>query len=230
MLMYLRKSLFIVAAAAMLVFALAACAETETEQEEAPDGEQTSAEQTMTEDTAMTTETTMMEDTGGTVGAGEVTVGGFVVESPGVPAREVPEVATNPEAVNEYLGEVRPVIDGTVRDITGLVNPEVQVGEDGVTLDLNLNSLEEARQSVEDGAAELQEIQPPEDLQPINDRLVESYEEALPAYQNMAEAAQNGDPEQFATATQESLPQIQAFNTEVNAIIEDLEQASGSGS
>lgn len=224
--MYLRKPLLIAAAvSAMLV--LAACGD--ATEEEAPEEGQTSAEQTMAEDTAMTEETTAMEEeTDATVGAGEVTVGGFTVESPGVPASEIPEAAASQEAVNEYLGEIRPVIDGTVRDISGLVDPEVEIGDDGsISIDPNFSSLDEARQSVEDGATELQNIDAPEELAPINDRLVEAYEEALPAYQNVAEAAQSGDPGQFATATQESLPQIQAFNTEVNAIIEDLEQAGG---
>lgn len=224
--MYLRKSLFVATIAALLVFALSACAETDTEQEDT----ETANGETTTEQTATAPEEeTTAEETGGTVGAGEVTVGGFVVESPGVPAREVPEVTASPEEVEEYLGQVRPVVDDTVRDISGLVNPEVQVGEDGVSLDLNLTSLEEAQQSVDEGADRLREIDAPEGLQPINDRLVESYEEALPAYQQIAQAAQNGDPEQFASATQEALPQVQAFNTEVNAILEDLEQASGSG-
>lgn len=221
--MFLRKLLAAIAAAS-LVFALSACSEATQEETTSANG-QSSGGQTMAE---APEETTMMEETTeAMVGAGEVTVGGFVVESPGVPESEVPEVVTSPDAVNEYLGEVRPVIDGTVRDISGLVDPEVQIGDDGsISIDPNLSSLEEARQSVEDGAAELQEIQAPEELAPINDRLVTAYEDAQPAYQNIAEAAQNGDPEQFATATQESLPQIQAFNTEVNAIIEDLERAS----
>jgi len=212
----------------MLVFTLAACGET-TEQEEAPEEGQTSAEQSMAEESAMMEETTMAtEETGGTVGAGEVTVGGFTVESPGVPARDIPEVAASQAAVDEYLGQVRPVIDETASDISGLVDPEVELGDDGsISIDPNFSSLDEARQSVEDGATELQELDAPEELQPINDRLVEAYEEALPAYQNIAEAAEGGDVEGFATATQESLPQIQAFNTEVNAIIEDLEQAGG---
>lgn len=225
--MYLKKLLLV----AVLAFALSACGETQQEDTSAPDGQTTQAtgtgeETTPTETTAMeTTETT--ETTEAAVGAGEVTVGGFVIESPGVPAREVPEVATDPEAVNEYLDQVRPVVDGTARDISDLVNPEVQIAEDGtISIDPNLASLEEAQQSVQDGASELQQIDPPADLALINDELVAAYEEAAPAYQNIAEAAQSGDPEQFASATQESLPRIQAFNTEVNAILEDLEQAA----
>jgi hypothetical protein len=226
--MYFRK-LLAATVAASLVFALPACSESAQEETTSggqSSGGQTSGGQTMAESGR---ETTMTEETTeAMVGAGEVTVGGFVVESPGVPASEVPEIETSREDVNEYLGQVRPVVDDTVRDISGLVNPEVEIGEDGsVSIDPNVTSLDEASRSVEDGANALREIQPPEGLEPVNDRLVTAYEEALPAYQNIAEAAGSGDPERFASATQESLPQIQAFNTEVNAIIEDLEQATG---
>ncbi len=225
--MHLKKLFITAAVAASLVFALAACSETENGQgETSASGEQASDSggQTMME---AQEETTMAEATEEMVGEGEVTVGGFVVESPGVPERSIPEVETSREDVNEYLGQIQPIIDGTVRDITSLVEPEVQVGEDGVSLDLNLSSLNEARQSVEEGAAGLREIQPPEGLEPINDQLIELYEDALPAYQNISEAAENGSPEEFASVVDESLPQIQAFNNEVNQILQDLERAAG---
>ncbi len=226
--MFIRKPLIAAIAAITASLMLSACSETQNGQGEAsaPD-EQTSASggQTMME----AQEETTMEESEEMVGEGEMTVGGFVVESPGVPERSVPEVATSREDVNEYLGQIQPIIDGTVRDITSLVEPEVQVGENGVSLDLDLSSLNEARQSVEEGAAELREIQPPEGLEPINDQLVELYDDALPAYQNISEAAQGGSPEEFATVVDESLPQIQAFNNEVNQILQDLERAAGEG-
>lgn len=218
--------------AAVLALTLSACGETQNQQEEAAPGGGPTPSGTPAGPSGQTTpetqeETTMvMEETEAMVGEGEVTVGGFVVESPGVPESSVPEVATSPEAAREYLDQVQPIVDDTVRDISGLVNPEVQVEGDGITLDLNLDSLEEARQSVEEGANQLQQLDPPEGLGQINQQLVESYEQVLPAYQNIADAAQSGDPEQFASATQESLPEIQAFNTEVNAITEDLERAA----
>lgn len=226
---HLKKLFMAAVAAAAVSFALSACSETQPEQGgTSASGEQTSASggQTMMESQE---ETTMAEATEEMVGEGEVTVGGFVVESPGVPERSIPEVEASREDVNEYLGQIQPIIDGTVRDITSLVEPEVQVGENGVSLDLDLSSLNEARQSVEEGAAELREIQPPEGLEPINDQLVELYDDALPAYQNISEAAQGGSPEEFATVVDESLPQIQAFNNEVNQILQDLERAAGEG-
>ncbi|MGH3090052.1 MAG: hypothetical protein ACRDSJ_22450 [Rubrobacteraceae bacterium] len=207
----------------LLVFALAACGDTEEGQEDttAPDGEQTSEEQTMREEATMAG-----ADGDEMVGEGEVAVGGFVVESPGVPEQSVPEVVTDPESVNEYLGQVRPVVDDTVRDITGLIDPEVRFEDGGVSLDLNATSLEEAEQSVQNGADRLREMDTPEELEPINDQLIEAYERAQPAYRDVAEAAQSGDPEQLDSVVNESLPQIQAFNAEVSGIIQDLEQAS----
>jgi hypothetical protein len=226
-----------------LALALAGCGE-EAQQEEAPadgNGEQAAEPENgaatedtaTTEDTAMQ-ETTMMEDTAmegtgeqGTLGAGQVTVGGFTVESPGVPAREVPEVQVSQEEAQQYLDEVRPIAEDTVRDVSDLVDPQVRVENGNVVLDLGEDNLREARDSVEEGAERLRQVDPPANLEPINEQLIDAYEQAQPAYEDIIRAAEGGDPGEISSAVQESLPQIEQFRSEVNAIIQDLEQAAG---
>ena len=52
----------------------------------------------------------------------------------------------------------------------------------------------------------------PEYLQPIHERLVSVYEEVLPTYDNVIEAAGSRDPDQVREVAGQSLPRIERFN------------------
>lgn len=238
-----RKSLL------LLVFllttgVLAGCAEEQPQQGDtsgetaARGGAQTTSEATAPGTTAGGT--TMAGATGGTTMGGTTgggttvsaagdaaTVGGFVVESPNAPETTIPEVSVSRADAREYLDQVRPVIEGSVQDVSGLAQPEVSIENGNLSLDLPVNSLEEARGDIQDGLDELRNIEPPQSLEPINQQLIESYERALPAYENIIEAADSGDVDRISDAVQENLPKIERFNAEARAILQDLEQAAG---
>ena len=79
-----------------------------------------------------------------------------------------------------------------------------------------------------DGLEWLREVTPPEDLEPIHQRLIEAYEQALPAYNEIIEAADSGDPQRMSAAVSENLPRIESFNEETRAILQDLEHTAES--
>jgi hypothetical protein len=188
------------------------------EQTEAqPAGDGATAEQTAVPTTAEVEQTSR----------GGVTVGGFSVEGPGIEEATVPQVSVDREAARQYLQQVRPIVDDTARDISGLVQPDVSLQNGNLSLDVEVTSLEEARAEVQSGLERLRELDPPEGLGPINQQLIEAYEQALPAYDNIIQAAESGDPQQVSNAVQESLPRIERFNDQAQAIVQDLEQATG---
>ena len=98
----------------------------------------------------------------------------------------------------------------------------------GISLDVEVTSLEEARASVRDGLEQLREVDPPGDLEPIHRRLIEAYEQSLPAYDAIVEAAESGDPQRVSAAVRDNLPRIERFNEISRAILQDLEQAAHS--
>lgn len=169
---------------------------------------------------------TTMEQTAAEAPPGEVVVGGFSVETPEGEEVNVPQVSVEQEQVQQYREQVQPIVEDTVRDVSGLVQPEVRLEDGNLSLDVKVASLEEARTSVEDGLDRLRELQPPEELEPINERLIEAYEQALPAYDDIIEAAGSRDPDRISSAVRENLPRIERFNDETQAILQDLERAA----
>jgi hypothetical protein len=128
-------------------------------------------------------------------GGGRVAVGGFSVEALGDTEATVPRVSVEREAAREYLNQVRPIVEGTARDVSDLVGPEVQVVNGQLEVDLGVGSLREAREDVSRGLERLREIRAPEELEPVHERLISAYEKVLPAYDNVIE------PQRAATQT-----------------------------
>jgi hypothetical protein len=205
-------------AAGFLTLILAGCGEQTRE------GQQGSPEQgTQGGRPATTTEQTTQLGSGGD----RVRVGGFSVEGPGRAETTVPQVSVERQAAREYLSQVQPIVEDTAGDVSGLVQPEVRLEDGQLVLDVGLDSLREAREDVRGGLERLRQVRPPDGLDPIHERLISAYEEALPAYDNVIEAAESGDPDRLSSAVRESLPRIERFNAEVNAIIQDLQHAAG---
>lgn len=215
------------AAAAMMATFLTSCGSAEQEETaaESSGGSRTTGGESsvVTEPSTEGSEMSAMETT---AASDEATVGGFTVESPDGGEISVPEVAVDPQEAEAYLRDVRPVVEDSVRDISGLVEPEVGIEDGNVSLDLNVRSLDEARRSIENGADGLRELQPPDGLEGINDQLIEAYEEAVPAYQSIADAAEGGDPQEITNVVRQSLGDIERFDNEVEAILQDVEQAA----
>lgn len=221
---------------ALFALILAGCAE------EQPQGSTTAGEDGAQRDTDVTVMettsaggTTVTKTTGGTTGGGttvassdgEVTVGGFVVETPNAPDTTVPEVTISRQDAQEYLDEVQPIIEDSVQDFSNLAKPDVKMENGSLTLDVPIESLESTRSDIRDGLDQLRQIEPPQSLEPINQQLIESYERVLPAYTDIIEAANQGDIGRLSNAVQENLPRIERFNSEARAILQDLEQAAG---
>lgn len=161
------------------------------------------------------------------VTGGEAAVGGFVVESPNAPETTIPQVSVSQADAREYLDQVQPIIEDSVRDVSGLAQPDVSLENGNLSLDLPVSSLEEARGNIQNGLDQLRQTEPPQSLEPINQQLIESFERVLPAYDNIIEAANSGDAGRISDAVQENLPRIERFNAEARAILQDLEQAAG---
>lgn len=158
----------------------------------------------------------------------DVTVGGVVVEDPGFPEFTVPEATVPQEAAGEYLGKVRPIIEGSTRDVSGLLGSEASVREGDLTLSVGADTLENARSDVQNGLDRLRGVQAPENLQPIDEQLISSYERGLSAYNSLLDAVESGESQRVTEAVQNSLPRIERFNAETAAIVQSLEQGAGS--
>ena len=211
-------------ASVAVLLAVAGCG---GEQQQGPDAEVRAPEESVAEENRALERTTVA---GGTTMErtvhDAVSVGGFSVERPDGDETTVPQVTVEREEVQRYEGQVRPVIEETVRDVSDLVQADVRLENGDLSLDVEVTSLEEARASVRDGLERLQEIDPPEGLEPVHQRLVEAYEQVLPAYDEIIGAAESGDPQRMSAAVSENLPRIESFNDGARAISQDLEQAT----
>lgn len=161
-----------------------------------------------------------------TDGNGEVTVGGFAVEGPGG-EETIPRVSADREAAREYVEQVRPIVEDTARDVSGLARPEVRVENGRLALDVDAESLRGARDEVQGGLERLRAVEPPEGLEPVNERLISTSEGGLSAYDDLVAAAESGNPEELRAAVRESLPRIERFNEEARAVTQELQRAVG---
>src|SRR5918995_6166058 len=215
----LRKAMLI-ATLAVLLAAVGCGADQEQGQQEGdgagPKQTTTEERQTAPEDTQALEETTVME---GTTSTSEVvSVGGFSVERPNGGQITVPEITTEREDVLRYQAQVRPIIEDTVRDVSDLVQVDVGLEDGNLSFDVEVASLQEARKSARNGLKRLREINLPEDLEPIHQHLIRSYERVLPAYEELIEAANSEDLRRMSAAAKENLPGIEGFNEETSAI------------
>lgn len=226
----LRQAVLI-ATLAVLLAAVGCGADQEQGQQEedgaAPEQTTTEEMETTAADTQAVEETTVMEGTT-TTPPEVVSVGGFSVERPDGGETTVPEVTAEREDVRRYQAQVRPIIEDTVSDVSDLVQADVSLENGNLSFDVEVASLQEARNSVRDGLERLREINPPEDLEPIHQRLIRAYERVLPAYDEIIEAANSENPRRMSAAVRENLPRIESFNEETRAILQDLEQAATS--
>ena len=215
--------------AASLVFGFAGCGgedappagEENTPAPEEPNDEETAGELTEQEPVRANDGTTGAEGAAGE----QVEVGGFTVGGFDAPDVEVPRVTATREDALEYLNEVEPILGEGVRDVSEVVRPRARVDNGRVELGVDAAPVEEARAAAQQNLERLRQVQPPRGLEPIQNQLVDSYEKALPAYTNIIEAFDSGDPQRLQEAVQENLPLIEQFNAVERGILQDLHEA-----
>jgi len=159
----------------------------------------------------------------------EVAVGGFAVVGPTGEVIDVPAVTTERSDAEIYLDAVRPVLEDTNRDLSRQINPSAELQNQTLTLSIEVESIEQADEAIEEGLEVLRYVEPPDSLQPIHELLVASYEEAVLAYDNLLEAFGSGDLNELAAAARTSFPKIQQFNATGRAILQELDRAEGPG-
>lgn len=155
----------------------------------------------------------------------EAIIGGFSIEGPAGREIYVPATIAERDDLESYVPSVRSVVENTALDVSRFVDPSVELQDQTLTVSVGVESLEEARATVESGLEDLQEIEPPESLEPVHELLVASYVQALAAYGDMIQAFESGDVEVLSEAVQDNLPEIEQFNAETRAITQELERA-----
>lgn len=155
----------------------------------------------------------------------EVVVGGFTIEGPNGREISIPEATVERRAVEGYVGEVRPIIEDTARDLSGVINPTAELEDRTLTLSIEVESIERAQAAAREGLDELRQIEPPEDLEPVHERLVNAYETALPAYDDIIAAFESDDVATLTAAVQENLPEIEQLVAQARTILQELERA-----
>ena len=158
--------------------------------------------------------------------AEEVVVGGFTVEGPDGQEITVPEASVNQAAAEDYAESVRPIVEETAGGLSRAINPSAGLENQTLTLSIEIEAAEQAQAAVQKGLEDLRQIQPPEELEPIHERLMNAYEQAVPAYENIIQAFGSEDPDTLTAAARESLPEIERLIVEARMILRDLERAA----
>jgi hypothetical protein len=155
----------------------------------------------------------------------EVTIGGFSIEGPSGREISVPETTAEREDVEEYVYSVRPIIEESAVDLSRFVDPSADLQNETLTVSFGVEALEEARATVEAGLEDLQQLDPPESLEPVHELLVAAYVQGLSAYDNVIDAFESGDLDVLRDAVQENLPEIEQLTVEARSILQELERA-----
>lgn len=136
-----------------------------------------------------------------------------------------PPITADRQAVQQYWDQVRPILENTARDVARVANVDVNLDGGDVSVGIDPNAVEAARQEAQQGLDELKAIKPPAGLEETHRRLVTAYEEAIPALNNFLGAIQSGDPIQIARAVRNDLPKIQNLLGEIETVRQQLQQA-----
>ena len=145
---------------------------------------------------------------------------------PGLQGNNQPEIKADKAAVRQYWNQVRPILDDTARDVAKVAEVNVEIKDGNVSVGIDPNAVQQARQESQQGLEELKQIQPPAGLEDTHRRLVRSYEEALPALNNFISAIQSGNAGQIADSVRNDLPKIRNLLNEIQNVRQQLQQAS----
>jgi hypothetical protein len=137
-----------------------------------------------------------------------------------------PRITADRAAVQQYWDQVRPILDDTARDVAGVADVDVNFDGGNVSVGIDPNAIQQAQRETRQGLDELKVIQPPDGLEETHRRLITAYEEALPALDNFIGAVQSGDAIRIADSVRNDLPKIQRLISEIDAVRQQLQQAS----
>ncbi|MDQ3568309.1 MAG: hypothetical protein M3397_09535 [Actinomycetota bacterium] len=137
-----------------------------------------------------------------------------------------PRITADRAAVQQYWDQVRPILDDTARDVAGVADVDVNFDGGNVSVGIDPNAIQQAQRETRQGLDELKAIQPPDGLEETHRRLITAYEEALPALDNFIGAVQSGDAIRIADSVRNDLPKIQRLISEIDAVRQQLRQAS----
>ena len=151
---------------------------------------------------------------------------GCGVQIPGSQGDQPPRITADRAAVQQYWDQVRPILDDTARDVAGVADVDVNFDGGNVSVGINPNAIQQAQRETRQGLDELKAIQPPDGLEETHRRLITAYEEALPALDNFIGAVQSGDAIRIADSVRNDLPKIQRLISEIDAVRQQLQQAS----
>lgn len=151
---------------------------------------------------------------------------GCGVQIPGSQGDQPPRITADRAAVQQYWDQVRPILDDTARDVAGVADVDVNFDGGNVSVGINPNAIQQAQRETRQGLDELKAIQPPDGLEETHRRLITAYEEALPALDNFIGAVQSGDAIRIADSVRNDLPKIQRLISEIDAVRQQLRQAS----
>ena len=159
--------------------------------------------------------------------AGKVAVGGFAVRVPGKGKVRIPRVTATRSEVRTYLNQVRPIIQNTEQKVAQVANLNTKIKNGKFSASANLKSVQKAEQATRQGLQRLKSVQPPKDLKPIHQKLVQAYGQALPAYRNLAQALQSGNLRRITASVGKNLPSVQQQLVESRRILQQLSQKAG---
>ena len=152
---------------------------------------------------------------------------GCGVQVPGLGGgNEAPQITADQADVQQYLNEVEPILQRTAGDVAQVADVSINTEGGNVSVSADPNSLERALQETQQGLDEMRAVQPPPGLEQTHERLVNAYEEALPAVGNLIEAAQSGDAAQITSSLWNDLPKIQQLLSEIQNALQQLQAAS----
>ena len=151
---------------------------------------------------------------------------GCGVQIPGSQGDQPPRITADRAAVQQYWDQVRPILDDTARDVAGVADVDVNFDGGNVSVGIDPNAIQQAQRETRQGLDELKAIQPPDGLEETHRRLITAYEEALPALDNFIGAVQSGDAIRIADSVRNDLPKIQRLISEIDAVRQQLQQAS----
>ena len=145
---------------------------------------------------------------------------------PGSQGDNPPKIKADRAAVQKYWNQVQPILNDTARDVAKVADVDVKVKDGNVSVSVNQNAVQEARQEVRQGLNQLKQINPPKGLGQTHRRLIKAYQQAMPALNNFISAVQSGNPVRIASSVRNDLPKIQNLLSEIQNVRQQLQQGS----
>lgn len=154
----------------------------------------------------------------------EAIIGGFSIEGPAGREISVPATTAEREDIENYTESVRPIIENTTLGLSRFIDPSAELQNGTLTLSVGVESMEEARATAQDNLEALQQVEPPENLEPVHELLIAAYVQAIAAYDNLIDAFESGDVDVLVNAVSQNLPEIEQLTVETRAILQELDR------